>query len=52
MTGGVPEMQPGEPSYETSVAIAMVNSSGALARVTLADQVDDAQLRSWLAGLS
>lgn len=52
MTGGIPEMLPSEPGYETSVAIAMVNSIGALARVTLADQVDDAQLRNWVAGLS
>ncbi|TCM35292.1 hypothetical protein [Kribbella sp. VKM Ac-2568] len=52
MTGGIPEMPPTEPGYETSVAIAMVNSIGDLARVTLADQVDDAQLRNWLAGLS
>lgn len=52
LTGGIPEMLPSEPNYEISVAIAMVNSIGALARVTLADKVDDAQLRSWVAGLS
>ncbi|TCN35569.1 hypothetical protein EV644_115133 [Kribbella orskensis] len=52
MTGGIPEMLPSEPGYETSVAIAMVNSIGDLARVTLADEVDDAELRGWLAGLS
>ena len=52
MTGGIPEMLPSEPGYETSVAIAMVNSIGDLARATLADVVDDAELRGWLAGLS
>ena len=52
LTGGIPEMLPSEPDYQISVAIAMVNSIGALARVTLAEKVDDAELRSWVAGLS
>ena len=52
LTGGIPDMLPSEPNYDISVAIAMVNSIGALAQVTLADKFDDAQLRDWVAGLS
>ncbi|TDO34804.1 hypothetical protein EV643_12561 [Kribbella sp. VKM Ac-2527] len=52
ITNGVPEMQPGQPGFETLVAIAVVRSDGTIARATLASKATDAQLRNWLRELS
>ena len=52
IVGGLPELIPPEGSTETESAIALVGADGVVVHVLPPEEADDAQVRTWLGGLS